>query len=61
MEQEIKGIVLTGGVVVGNKKFFTAWKREMEEKWAIKIAIVDDDFAAIKGALVYSKMYQKNV
>jgi glucokinase len=53
-KNEIKKIFLSGGVVLGNKKYFRRFAKSMEKKMAVDIIIIEDEFAGLRGAGIYA-------
>jgi hypothetical protein len=51
--EELRTLVLTGGVVRGNKNFFARWAGDVEKRMAINVEIIEDELAGVKGALAY--------
>jgi hypothetical protein len=58
---EIKRIILSGGVVNGNKPFFRRFGESMAKRMAVDVVLMEDDSAGIKGAAMYASIKKKEL
>ncbi|MGV8163031.1 MAG: glucokinase [Candidatus Nanoarchaeia archaeon] len=50
-EKKIKKIILRGGIIESNKKFFTQYIKLLEKKTKKQIEIIEDDYSGLKGII----------
>ncbi|MGV8168512.1 MAG: glucokinase [Candidatus Nanoarchaeia archaeon] len=51
----IKKIILRGGVIAGNKKFFSDYSKTLKKKFKVDIKIIIDDFLGLKGTMEFCR------